>query len=84
MHNHCTLLKSMLEDEQKAPGEYEKLLKSICSFDKKACRAMTPIIKSITEDERWHAKAVKEAIDEYCTTVTRPANTIFMTRKRGR
>lgn len=37
MNDHCTLLRAMLKDEQKAHGEYKKLLKSVCSFDKKAC-----------------------------------------------
>ena len=56
----------MLEDEQKAPGEYKKLLKSICSFDKKACREMTGIVREIIEDEKWHAKEVEQAIEDYC------------------
>jgi hypothetical protein len=56
----------MLEDERKAPGEYKKLLKSICSFDKKACKEFSGIVREITEDERWHAEEVKRAIEDYC------------------
>ena len=56
----------MYLDEDKAPREYRKLLKSLCSFDKDMCREMTPVINSIIKDETRHGKAVKKALDEYC------------------
>jgi hypothetical protein len=56
----------MRVDEMAAPGDYRTLLKSICSFDKRMCQEMTPVIQSIIGDEKRHAKVVKEALDAYC------------------
>lgn len=65
-NDHCKLLRAMYLDEIHAPGEYSKLLKSLCSFDKKICREMTPVIQSNVRDEKRHAKVIKEALDAYC------------------
>jgi rubrerythrin len=66
MQKHCILLRAMLEDEEKAPREYQKLLSSFCHFNKPACKEMTKVVHEIVKDEQWHYKVIKQALDEYC------------------
>lgn len=59
MSKICQLLRDMMKDEKKAPGEYEKIkVKMLGHPDKKK------IISKIQDDERDHYKKVREMAEE--------------------
>ncbi len=59
MSKICQLLREMIEDEKKAPSDYEKIkVKMLGHPDKKK------IISKIQDDERDHYKKVREMAEE--------------------
>lgn len=59
MSNICNMLREMIEDEKKAPLEYEKIKVKMLGHPNKK-----KILSKIQDDERDHYKKVREMAEE--------------------